>query len=100
MFALLTLALAAGDKPAAYAKPDLLAEPAALKAEADRKGFVFLDARRKAEYLGGHVPGARWVDAGAWAKAFGKDDKNTWAKTFGALGLKRDAKIVLYDNSQ
>ena len=58
MLTTLVLALlvpAQQEKPA-YAKPNLLAHPAALKSQDSRKGFVILDARRKAEYLLGHVP--------------------------------------------
>jgi thiosulfate/3-mercaptopyruvate sulfurtransferase len=98
--ALTLLVPAAQADKAAYAKPDLLVEPAALKKEADRKPFVILDARRKAEYLLGHVPGAQWVDAGAWARGFGKDDKEAWAGRIGALGIDRNSKVVIYDANQ
>src|SRR5262245_36318691 len=75
----LTMLTPAAQDQKEYAKPDLLAEPAALKKESERKGFVILDARRKAEYLIGHVPGAVWVDHAAWAKAFAKGgDKAEW----------------------
>src|SRR6476646_7777736 len=98
--ALTLLVSAAQADKAAYATPELLAEPAALKKEADRKGVVFLDARRKAEYLLGHVPGAQWVDAGAWARGFGKDDKAAWAGRIGALGIDTKSKVVIYDAVQ
>jgi thiosulfate/3-mercaptopyruvate sulfurtransferase len=103
MLTTLALALlipAAQDDKVPYAKPELLVEAAALKKEADRKAFVILDARRKAEYLVGHVPGAQWVDAAAWARGFGKDGKATWAGRFGALGIDTKSKVVIYDAVQ
>src|SRR5262249_52045556 len=97
---LLTMLTPAQDQKE-YAKPKLLAEPAALKKQDERKGFVFLDARRKAEYLTGHVPGATWVDPAAWAKAFGKGDgKAVWASRSGALGSGKETKVIVYDAAQ
>src|SRR4051794_38204637 len=84
-----------------YASPDMLIEPAALKTQDQRKGFVILDARRKGQYLPGHVPGAVWVDVAAWARAFGKGDAKTdWAGRIGGLGIKQDTKVIVYDASQ
>ena len=95
----LTMLTPAQDKKE-YARPKLLAEPAALLKEDGRKGFVFLDARRKAEYLTGHVPGAVWVDHAAWSKTFAKGDKAEWASRIGALGIGKDTKVIVYDASQ
>jgi thiosulfate/3-mercaptopyruvate sulfurtransferase len=96
----LTLLVSAAPNPKTYARPDLLVEPAALKKEADRKGVVILDARRKAEYLLGHVPGAQWVDVAAAARGFDKADKATWASRIGALGIDSKSKVVIYDAVQ
>src|SRR5262245_40635610 len=97
----LTILIPAAQKEKAYATPDLLVEPAALKKEDDRKAFVILAGRRKAEYLIGHVPGAVWVDAAAWARAFGKvDSKADWASRIGGLGIAADTKVIVYDAAQ
>jgi thiosulfate/3-mercaptopyruvate sulfurtransferase len=87
----LSLALA----PAAdYPRPDLLIEPAAL---AKATGLQVLDVRPHAAYAEGHVPGAVWVDAAAWGKAFVPEaDADAWAKRLGDSGIDPKTGIVLY----
>jgi thiosulfate/3-mercaptopyruvate sulfurtransferase len=83
-----------------YPRPDLLVEPSALaKPEAARQ-FFLLDARGRKMFEEGRVPGARWVDAAAWAKAFGSGkDTQTWSDRIGGLGIERDCRVVVYDSS-
>jgi thiosulfate/3-mercaptopyruvate sulfurtransferase len=99
--ALLLLALAANARPAArYARPDLLLEPGELLKPGVAKKFVVLDARAKEKYRAGHVPGAVWVDANAWARAFAAgQDKAAWGERVGALGVDVDTPVVIYDAS-
>lgn len=83
---------------ATYPAADLLIEPGRLAAEG--KKFVVLDARERAKYDAGHVPGARWVDHGAWSKAFGDGkDADGWSKRIGGLGVGADAHVVVYDDN-
>ncbi len=95
---ILSLLLLAGadDKPAAYARPNLLLEPADLKDAAARKKFVLLDARPIAEYRKGHAPGALHVDPGAWSKAFRTEDRAAWVKRIGSLGIDTSTPVVVY----
>jgi thiosulfate/3-mercaptopyruvate sulfurtransferase len=94
----LVLGLAPGDKPAGYARPELLVEPGDLLQPGARKTFIILDARPKKAYEAGHVPGAVWVDADAWARAFAAGQVSSdWAKRVGALGIDARAKVVVYD---
>jgi thiosulfate/3-mercaptopyruvate sulfurtransferase len=95
---LLALALApAAEKGPAYAKPELLVEPADLAKPAARKKFVILDARAKKAYTAGHVPGALWVDVAGWGKAFAKgQDKDEWGKRVGGLGIDVGVPVVVY----
>jgi thiosulfate/3-mercaptopyruvate sulfurtransferase len=87
----------AADKPAAYPRPDLLVEPAEL---AKLKDVRVLDARGKGKYLDGHVPGAVWVDALGWSRAFGDGkDLAGWQKRLGDLGIDVDTVVVVYDDS-
>jgi len=75
-----------------YARPDLLAEPRPFTRT------VVLDARERAKYEAGHVPGARWVDAADWAKAFGDgSDAPGWSERIGNLGIEADSAVVVYD---
>ena len=80
-----------------YPRANLLIEPGDLaKAESQ---FIVLDARSRAKYDQGHVPGARWVDHAAWAKAFGDGkDADAWSKRIGGLGIDEHSKIVVCDD--
>src|SRR5947209_6547079 len=95
----LVLLLLAADKPAGYARPELLVEPAELAKDVV-KGLRVLDARGKGKYLDGHVPGALWVDATTWARAFGEGgDQAGWEKRVGAVGITTDTPVAVYDDS-
>ena len=82
-----------------YPNSNLLIEPTAI-AKADVAGqFIVLDARDQKQYAEGHVPGAVWVDAAAWAKALqGRQGCRGLERRIGNLGIKADAKVVVYDN--
>jgi thiosulfate/3-mercaptopyruvate sulfurtransferase len=91
------LLLAAPEKPASYARPDLLVEPADLKDDTARNKYIVLDARPQADYQKGHIPGAVRVDASGWSKAFYKDqDRSAWVKRIGGLGITTTAPVVVY----
>ena len=99
----LALSLAApADKPsAAYAKPDLLVEASDLMNLTTKRMIRVLDARGKGKYLDGHVPGAVWVDAPAWAHAFSVgQDAVKWEEMIGPLGVLPGDTIVIYDDNQ
>jgi thiosulfate/3-mercaptopyruvate sulfurtransferase len=82
-----------------YPRGDLLLEPGTLAKPEIARQFVVLDARPRVQYDEGHIPGAVWVDAAAWAKAFGGGkDAAVWSSRIGGLGIGRDAKVALYDN--
>jgi thiosulfate/3-mercaptopyruvate sulfurtransferase len=100
---LLALALIrAADKPKpGYARPYLLIEPAELAKPDAAKKFVILDARGKASYRAGHVPGAVHIDAPQWAKAFAKgQDRADWVKRVGSLGIEVNSPVVVYDDAK
>ena len=80
-----------------YAHPEMLLEPESLSNHLG--DFVILDARAKEAFDESRVPGARWVDQPAWAKAFGDGkDAEAWSKRLGELGIKSDSKIAVYDD--
>jgi thiosulfate/3-mercaptopyruvate sulfurtransferase len=97
--ALLLLAPCAGGRADAYPRADLLVEPARLAKPDFARKFVVLDARGRDAYRAGHVPGAVWVDAKGWEKAFHTDrDRRGWARRVGALGIDVNTPVVIYDD--
>ncbi|MCA9220783.1 MAG: sulfurtransferase [Planctomycetales bacterium] len=86
---------------ASYSRPQLLLEPAEL-AKPDVAGrYTILDVRSEEAFAEQRIPGARWVDHGLWAKAFGDgDDAEQWGQRIGELGIANGSKVVLYDDSQ
>ena len=82
-----------------YPHAEMLIEPSTLSKAEIAKQFIILDAREQKLYDEGHVPGAVWVDAAAWAKAF-KDGKDAegWSARIGKLGINADSKVVVYDD--
>ena len=52
------------------------------------KQFIILDARARKAFDESRVAWARWVDAAAWAKAFGSGkDAEAWSRRIGDLGI-------------
>ena len=82
-----------------YPRPELLAEAAALLKTEAAKRYVILDARKSKQYDVSRIPGAVWVDAAAWAKAF-KDGKDApgWSERIGGLGIAAGSSVAIYDN--
>jgi thiosulfate/3-mercaptopyruvate sulfurtransferase len=60
-----------------------------------------LDARTKADYDKGHIPGAVWVDAKAVetmaAKPGALTDRATWEKWIAPLGISPKTDVLIYD---
>jgi thiosulfate/3-mercaptopyruvate sulfurtransferase len=86
--------------PNDYPRPELLLEPTALAKPETGTSFIVLDARTQKAFGASRVPGARWVDAAAWAKAF-KDgtDVEGWSARIGNLGVNASSRVVVYDGS-
>jgi thiosulfate/3-mercaptopyruvate sulfurtransferase len=93
--------LGAAEKPAIYARPELLVEAADLAKQVTDRSVRILDCRGKGKYLDGHIPGALYLDAIGWMRAFGDgEDREGWQKRIGALGIDTDKKVVVYDDSR
>ncbi len=81
----------------AYPRAQLLLEAKDLQAAAGK--IVVLDARAKAKYAEGHVPGAVWVDHDAWGKAFNlAPDAKDWPGRVAALGIDNRKPVAVYDD--
>lgn len=97
---LIALGLAAPAAAIEYPRAQLLVEPAELTESEARKQVVILDARERAQYDAGHVPGARWVNHAEWSKVFEDGaDQAGWTKRIGELGLEPSTPVVVYDDN-
>jgi thiosulfate/3-mercaptopyruvate sulfurtransferase len=94
---LLPLVVSGPATSAPYPRASLLVEAADVT-KPENSRFRILDARQRASYRDGHIPGAVWVDHEAWAKAFNAgQDAETWAKLIGGLGINADTPVIVYD---
>jgi thiosulfate/3-mercaptopyruvate sulfurtransferase len=83
-----------------YPRGELLVEPEELAKATSRESLVIIDARARRDFESARIPGARWVDANAWARAFGDGkDAAEWSRRIGALGIGTKAKVVVYDQT-
>jgi thiosulfate/3-mercaptopyruvate sulfurtransferase len=90
---------ATADKAGQYPRPELLLEASDLERPAIAQRLHVLDARLKAKYEAGHVPGAIWVDQNAWSRAFYAGQEATaWSDRIGALGIDLQTSVVVYDD--
>lgn len=86
-----------GAQENSYARPELLMEATSLAGKLGDSKLRLLDARSRANYRTGHIPGAVWVDVEAWAKAFASGPKaDDWAARIGQVGVDRDLEVVVY----
>src|SRR5438105_10886311 len=99
---LLTLAVAAAaDEKPAYARPQMLVEPAGLLKMKPGRDAVVLDARPRKDYDAGHMPGAAWVDVAAWSKAVNAGEgRDRWVERVGKLGIDGSLPVVVYDEAR
>jgi thiosulfate/3-mercaptopyruvate sulfurtransferase len=79
--------------PIEYARPELLADAAALVKTPT--GLV-LDVRARPQFQQGHIPGAVWVNAQTWGKAFAPASSAAdWEKRLGEVGVDFDKPVIL-----
>lgn len=96
----LLLSSAAFAQQSSYPRGELLVEPDQLMQSIDDQPFVILDVRPKEQYQEGHLPGALWIDADLWKQKFDSGNgADEWAERIGALGISRQSKVVIYDDS-
>ncbi len=98
---LLTLSTVAADPPPA--RPALIEFSGLEKKTTDLRVRI-LDARSKADYQKGHVPGAVWVDVKAASAIAGKPgglkDRDAWTSWLAGLGLPDGGEVFVYDASR
>jgi thiosulfate/3-mercaptopyruvate sulfurtransferase len=103
---LVTLLILGGSAPLALAEPprELAARLVSfddLQRRLGAPGLRLLDARPRAEYDKGHLPGAVWVDPkGAEvlaARPGGLTDQAAWEAWIARLGITPDTEVLIYD---
>ncbi|HKI20349.1 MAG TPA: rhodanese-like domain-containing protein, partial [Isosphaeraceae bacterium] len=79
--------------------PPLLSHDALEKRQKDPT-LRLLDARPKADYDKGHIPGALWVDLKALQALANSEtivDQDAWSTALAPLGIGPDMEVYLYD---
>src|SRR3954447_6195941 len=103
--AILVLAFPAmGRGEGADVPPPALVSHDALQKRLGDPNLRLLDARPKAEYEKGHIPGAVWVDAKAAqalaARPGGLTDRAAWEAWLAPLGIAPGGEVLVYDDQR
>ena len=76
----------------------------ALQKRLGNANLRLLDARSKADYEKGHIPGAVWVDARAAqtlaARPGGLTDRASWEAWLAPLGIAPGSEVLVYDDQR
>jgi thiosulfate/3-mercaptopyruvate sulfurtransferase len=84
-------------------RPPLVAHDA-LQGRLGDRNLRLLDARPKADYEKGHIPGAVWVDAKAVqamaARPGGLTDRAAWEAWLAPLGIAPGSEVLVYDDQR
>lgn len=98
---LVVLATLANGAVTADATAARLVSFAELEGRLGEAGLRVLDARSKADYDKGHIPGAVWVDAKAVeamaAKPGALNDRALWERWIAGLGVSPESEVLVYD---
>jgi thiosulfate/3-mercaptopyruvate sulfurtransferase len=84
------------DEPIVYPNAGLLIEADGLAKPNDARNLRILDARTKAQYRDGHIPGAVWVDSLAWSKAMVEAPDEGWPERLASVGIEPRLQVVVY----
>src|SRR3954453_23525344 len=98
---LVSLAMLIGPEAGPARRPDLLISFDDPQGRLDSPGLRLLDARPRADYDRGHIPGAVWVDAKAVEALARKPgalaDRDAWVAWIASLGIGPDTEVRIYD---
>jgi thiosulfate/3-mercaptopyruvate sulfurtransferase len=90
--------------PARGDSPALLVSFDELQKRLDDPNLRLLDARPRADYEKGHIPGAVWVDAKAAqalaARPRGLTDRGAWQAWVAPLGIGPKTEVLIYDGNR
>jgi thiosulfate/3-mercaptopyruvate sulfurtransferase len=100
----LTLAVRSrgGQSPATGSPPPLVAHKELEKRLAD-PALRLIDARPRADYDGGHIPGAVWLDPKVFeplTRGEAATDRAAWGRVLTPLGIGPETEILVYDDDR
>ena len=91
-----------GQPPATGSPPPLVAHEELQKRLAD-PALRLIDARPRADYDGGHIPGAVWLDPKVFeplTRGEAATDRAAWGRVLAPLGVGPDTEILVYDDDR
>jgi thiosulfate/3-mercaptopyruvate sulfurtransferase len=91
-----------GPPPATGSPSPLLAHEELQKRLAD-PALRLIDARPRADYDGGHIPGAVWLDPKVvepLTRGEAATDRAAWGHVLAPLGVGSDTEILVYDDDR
>ena len=91
-----------GQPPETGSPPPLVAHEELQKRLAD-PALRLIDARPRADYDGGHIPGAVWLDPKVFeplTRGEAATDRAAWGRVLAPLGVGPDTEILVYDDDR
>ena len=91
-----------GQPPATGSPPPLVAHEELQKRLAD-PALRLIDARPRADYDGGHIPGAVWLDPKVFeplTRGEAATDRAAWGRVLAPLGVGPETEILVYDDDR
>jgi thiosulfate/3-mercaptopyruvate sulfurtransferase len=105
-FAVLSLTLlvrAQGGQPLARGSPPPLVTHEELQKRLADPAIRLIDARQRADYDGGHIPGAVWLDSKVFeplTRGEAATDRAAWGRVLAPLGVGPETEILVYDDDR
>ena len=91
-----------GEPPATGSPPPLVGHQELQKRLAD-PALRLIDARPRADFDGGHIPGALWLDPKVFeplTRGEAATDRDRWGRVLAPLELGPETEILVYDNDR
>ena len=100
----LTMAvLSRGAEPLATGSPPPLVAHRELEKRLGDPALRLIDARPRADYDGGHIPGAVWLDPKVFeplTRGEAATDRAAWGRVLAPLGVGPETEILVYDDDR